>query len=443
MTDLLPEDKLPASWNDEARLNVLFAPFRSRSVNPKDWDTKMHFWKNLTFIYCTHHEKYSFTLPELTKIFTKNGRPPACLNVVVDDMVKSSEIKPIGDFLTKPSETWGSWAADTFIKKPVVWSFKKLKDSVMTPDTNVRYIHVLAIEKNATELCNNLPEDFDMKVIDLKEVVKVLEIKNDENLHFIIHYLNCEKKISLKEVHSGREIVTLVKFCNKNFCDITDGDVDLYTLEVSEKTLLETVDKLEEQANKLIKEVKNYLLAGKKQLAKISLRKKHELERTIEKRVHALHNIQILISRLKDADTDGQVLASYQKALAGLRRTFNEKGLNEDAVSDTMLDLEEMMDVQKDIQEAMVFKTTDIANDRELEEELEDLLAEETAEKKDEGLELKDSKTSKEEVDDLEKELKDLELTSPPSESPGFSGVKKSDLNEKSEGKNVFLQTQE
>lgn len=63
------------------------------------------------------------------------------------------------------------------------------------------------------------------------------------------------------------------------------------------------------------------------------------------------------------------------------------------------------MDMQKDIQEAMVIQH-DIATDRELEEELEDLLVEEENSN--------DDGSTKE----LERELEELKIASPPKEPP-------------------------
>lgn len=62
----------------------------------------------------------------------------------------------------------------------------------------------------------------------------------------------------------------------------------------------------------------------------------------LEKRANTLHNIQTLLARVEDAQSDSEILDSYKTALARLRAMFNETGLTEESVSETMLELEEV-----------------------------------------------------------------------------------------------------
>lgn len=79
------------------------------------------------------------------------------------------------------------------------------------------------------------------------------------------------------------------------------------------------------------------------------MRKKHEIEKQITKRGNALQNVQILLSRIQDADQDTEVLESYKMALTSLRKTFKEGGLTEDAAVDTMIELSEVRVTNKTV----------------------------------------------------------------------------------------------
>lgn len=67
------------------------------------------------------------------------------------------------------------------------------------------------------------------------------------------------------------------------------------------------------------------------------------MEKTIEKRANTLQNVQTLLSRLQDVHTDAQILDSYKTALTNLRTTFSETGLTEESVSNTMIELGEVI----------------------------------------------------------------------------------------------------
>lgn len=264
--NFLPDDKLPDSWKDEVRVNVLFAPFRDKSVNPKDWETKLEFWKNLIFLYCTHNRVYSFTPTELSKIFMRKGRSPACLNVVIEQMYKENEIKPIEGFLQKPSETWSGWAAEVFLKKPVAWSFTKIKDMVVTPTDNINYVHIGAVESDGQKLLSNVPADVKSKITDVKALGEYLNFDIMEQLNLLLHFLHCKRKLSLKTLQNKKNCITLVKFHDGDkSTGISDKDVDIYTLEQSEKTLLDDMGKLEQQVVKLRDDAKTYLAKNQRQ----------------------------------------------------------------------------------------------------------------------------------------------------------------------------------
>ncbi|KAE8745422.1 hypothetical protein FOCC_FOCC007802 [Frankliniella occidentalis] len=159
---------------------------------------------------------------------------------------------------------------------------------------------------------------------------------------------------------------------------ITDVDRGIYTLSCNEKALLHYLERLENEKQDTLKQAKAYLAKGMRSTAKSCLRKKKELERVIEKRSNALDNVQVLLARIRDASSDSQVLESYQVGVAALKKTFKAAGLTEDDVANTMDDVKEVLDTHNEIQ-ALLAEPVDSNTDEGLEEELSDLLAEESA----------------------------------------------------------------
>ncbi|KAI4458104.1 charged multivesicular body protein [Holotrichia oblita] len=337
--NFLPPDKLPDCWNDESRINVLFAPFRDKSVNPKDWESKLEFWKNLIYIYCTHNHEYVFTYTELSKKFRKGGRSPACLGVVIEEMYKNGDIQTLNVFLQTPSESWSGWITDSFVKKPILWSFTKIKNSIIASDTNISYVHINAVESDSLKLLDKIP----------------LNMKNKQ----------------------------------------------------SEETLLNDIEKLENQITKLISDTKEYLAKGQRQSAKSYLRKKKDVEKVLEKRANTLHNIQTLLARVEDAHSDSEILDSYKIALTRLCTTFNETGLTEESVSKTMLELEEVLEIHDEIQASLAQQDTTV--DSELEKELAELL--ESDDTKETGI----KPNTDTDLDDIEKKMALLNIPTLPS----------------------------
>lgn len=78
--------------------------------------------------------------------------------------------------------------------------------------------------------------------------------------------------------------------------------------------------------------------------AKSALRKKHELEKRVDKKMNALHNIQILLEQIHETHNDAHVWEAYKNALTAFDATFKDNGLSESAIEDTMIKLSDVRD---------------------------------------------------------------------------------------------------
>lgn len=87
-TETLGKPMCDDSVKSDARLNVLYSPFRKKEVNPQDWESKMSYWKDCIDKWCFKCGKCIFTLNKLQSVFVRNGRPAMCLSTVLDNMLR-------------------------------------------------------------------------------------------------------------------------------------------------------------------------------------------------------------------------------------------------------------------------------------------------------------------------------------------------------------------
>ncbi|XP_044013983.1 uncharacterized protein LOC122856369 [Aphidius gifuensis] len=92
----------------------LVAEFCNRSVNPQDWNSKCKFREGI--------------------ITSWLRRSLLCLSTVVEEFYKKGEIT--SKHGNAPNTSWTSWAINTMVKKPVVWSFTKMKDILFITTKN-------------------------------------------------------------------------------------------------------------------------------------------------------------------------------------------------------------------------------------------------------------------------------------------------------------------
>ena len=66
-------------WSDDERMRVMFAPLRSKELNPESWNSKISFWTSLIQKWSEQSNKCSFTIRQLEKDFERDGISPHCL----------------------------------------------------------------------------------------------------------------------------------------------------------------------------------------------------------------------------------------------------------------------------------------------------------------------------------------------------------------------------
>lgn len=78
----------PNVWEDDTRMNVLFSPFREKSLNPTSWTQKMKFWIQIIEDEHKLTNKCILERKYLPQMFSRKGKLPCCLDTVLSEMLR-------------------------------------------------------------------------------------------------------------------------------------------------------------------------------------------------------------------------------------------------------------------------------------------------------------------------------------------------------------------
>lgn len=274
----LEESFYPDAWRDDSRMGVLLSEFRTRSVNPENYDSKMRFWKELIAKYCEHKGSGSVSIAELKRVFRRKGTSPYCLPVVFEAMMKDGLLQAKNEFSKASQESWGGWALDVLVKRPLGWGFGAVKDRLVgnVLDENAEFVcnEVIKMQSETIEKCIHKENKHNMLLSKsaLLDLVKNLNIQN-EGLDLVLQHLQRRQRIVMEKLPSEmeHEKKILVKFAAPGVLaqPITDIERSIYNLEQTEHELMKVIDKLEQNISDAMTTVKENLRQGKKQLAKL------------------------------------------------------------------------------------------------------------------------------------------------------------------------------
>ncbi|XP_063231773.1 charged multivesicular body protein 7 isoform X2 [Bacillus rossius redtenbacheri] len=349
---------MPDCWNDDIRMGALFSPFRKRSANPLDWESKLKFWESLIEKWCVCNKRSKISLQLLKKEFQRNGTTPLCLEIVVEEMLKNGTLVLHSDFVKfVPRETWTAWVVDMVVKRPAVWTFSKVLEALVSSsiEDETEYVHLPAIKAEA--------------LASARSGGGLWEVGDgEEETALAAHWLRRQGRAALCRAPGGGPL--LVKLGG---AELTELDLGRHALRCSERTLERHVEELEEQQGAARDQAREYLRRGMRHMAKSCLRKRRQLDQCAEKRLSALENVRHLLARLQDTESDAQVLEAYRTGVSALRRALGEAGLTEDTAATAVLQVQEVLDVHDEINAALS-QPIGSSVEEDLERELEGLL---------------------------------------------------------------------
>lgn len=343
-------------------------------------------------------------------------------------MLYEGNLQEKNAFMEQPKATWGSWMVDSFIYKPASWGFSKIKERIVGSSASSDTIFIVksSVQKQARLLQEHVRNRHTFNNIismdELMESAENIDGLSREGILMALQHLSVTSKSAYIEENkhftaTGDESANdhhklLIKFAepHQTAQPITEMERSIYNLENTEKYLLDTVNKKEQQLNELLLQVKNCLAEGKKQMAKTFLRKKHVCESELTKTMNILENIQTMLHRIQNSKSDKEIIQMYKMGSDSIKHIFANNGINLDSVHDIIEDMKEVIEEQEECQSALSapMRGLNEIDESDIENELLDLIKDNK--KKEEEPKPAEVKNKQQEVDimDLEMRLKKL-----------------------------------
>ncbi|KAH8378972.1 hypothetical protein KR009_002336 [Drosophila setifemur] len=380
--------KFPECWKDNAVMLQKFSMFRSRNWDTQEYDEKMIFWRELIANYLKFFGRPVFSLRDLQLQLMRGDRLPACLDTVVLELQREKQIRSYSEFEQDPANSWRGWLVNSLVKRPLTWSWYKLKHSIVAEDleasTLVEWIHLDVLNSTCDLIQKNVLPDSAGKLMHFeafKNLCKSQQIRihSDKDLCVCLLALNVRQVVGLEfKIEKGIRQIHLVKIPKKQGDDlnISKEDHAVHNLQNTQAQLLKQLEDLEEDIKLNDNKARQYMVENKRQIAKTYLRKRHLLEKNHERRSIALHNIESLLCSVDEAQNNGFVLDAYKIGSNTLKKVLSESGLKYDNVDEVLADVRDTLDQHREVQDVMAnsVQVEDVTQEEDqLEKELREL----------------------------------------------------------------------
>ncbi|KAJ3203022.1 Charged multivesicular body protein 7 [Entophlyctis luteolus] len=414
-------------WSKDERMAALFSRIPPRDVNPTVHDSRVRFWSK-TIVAAAQAGvllgpedscKLVFdSRPEaLATQFTRKGLSPLGMETVVAAMKSSGTLMAATLYLKRRGGLVGVNSAVTSDEQSVdgavnmdrvsafahaslafatgtVWrvmtavigSFgsifdedvegNQLKDCVVVP---------AVVEELAVRVCNRVRREAVYSTDYLRDVARLSAEENLTRVDTLVmlRCLEVTRKASvLYDSHGNPQFVKfLQRTTDATSNKITKADIGILRIVRTRAAIEKQIGALESRVSELSKSALAAVGEGQKTRALAHLRQKREVAAILDKRTGTLHTLEVILSKIQQAETDVEVLAAYDAGTKTLENILALPGMTLEAVSNTMESLEDALGQQDEIENALMQGNESIAENgdpkfsEELEKQLEDLVA--------------------------------------------------------------------
>ncbi|BFZ01887.1 hypothetical protein BsWGS_04927 [Bradybaena similaris] len=365
--------RLPAELDSDQQAAVLYSPFREMSLNPQSWMRKMKFWERLLLETALERRMVTVDVASLSLMFERKGIRPKCLGTVIEEMKKSGQIQSVEQY--RRPHSWLSWGFHKLLKQPLAWGVGQLFGTA-TSDTEV------FVWPAVVKLCHEVIQLYRSNVQDLlgDSLVSLAQLRSmcqtvipsDADFQIVLSQLEREHQITVLET-KDKELV--IQFCKRgeiSASPITEVDVQIYQIRLTESRLEKDIEALSLAADRLLNDARAHVREGSKIMAKHCLRKKRVLEATMDHRYACLSKLQDILQTIQDADTNEMVVKACAAGASIMRNVHQQ--LNVEGVEAVMDAVKDAIEVEEEIKQAMSSRLDGEDSD-ELERDLQELLA--------------------------------------------------------------------
>lgn len=211
--------------------------------------------------------------------------------------------------------------------------------------TEVRYIHLRMVRELGDIILSIAEIKKDIVLFPISEILEYCKSKtkkqiSEKTVRLVLEWLRHQKRVAFRK-SSNPNSELLIKISTQTVEEITEVEESMYKLSKQENNLIKEIELMEQEKLNIVNEAKSYLAKELRQMAKTRLKRKMELEKTIEKRAQALTNLRTLITSIEDAHSNSAVLSAYKTGSDVLKK-MGKDGLTEYTVRDVMDDINEV-----------------------------------------------------------------------------------------------------
>uniref|UniRef100_A0A182UW45 Charged multivesicular body protein 7 n=1 Tax=Anopheles merus TaxID=30066 RepID=A0A182UW45_ANOME len=307
----------------------------------------MKFWKDLILSSCRESGSSVVSVAILKERFRRKGTVPHCLNTVFYDMLSKREL--CSDILLKDHEKTG------------VYGF------------NLWTEHINIIENVvATHNLQNKTMKYEDFLIILFQSSNITRNGVDPPIIF----LEKEKRLTTKIVIIDDTKTFLIKFASIDGIaqPITNIEKSIYEIEQRENRLVEDITSIEHDISQTMEKVRQHIQNGQKQMAKIVLKKKHILEKSMQLKITALDTLQGILQKIHNCQSDKNVIKAYQLGTDALKNVLNTSGITIEELDNTLTDMKYVLEQHNEMLSMISAVPIDDIDELELELELGNLI---------------------------------------------------------------------
>ncbi|PRP89690.1 hypothetical protein PROFUN_00032 [Planoprotostelium fungivorum] len=352
--------------------SVFFSELPSKDDRPEAWDARIKSWTQILEEWSQLNNKFIFTIEGLADEFCKDGLRPICLAPIVDKMSRDGLLTTPQQILSY-TESWTWW----IIRKTISAVASPIR-SPGTPSKSTKFVMVNLLRRKAQSMLEandgHLTTVKKLKNQYVKEVMNVCPTPNElsqgldaEHVNLCLHYL----------APKGQG----VKFTSDRQ-GLRSADSEIMSVQLTLDLITEQMNQMEEEILLAQRQALKSKQQGQTNTALMHLKRSKHLQCIRDKRQASMANLEILIAKMEEFQTDEQIAQAMQIGVDGLKIQF--KKLNVDQVENIREELDEVLADQREVDqaiaganEAVMSSAGVLVDDEELERELEGLMKEE------------------------------------------------------------------
>ena len=386
----------PDEFKDAKKRSFLMREFRPRDANPEGYDDKLNFWIrsiNKWSFSSGLSSSVDFNVKQIREAFESDGQVPesSVIKLALYHMMSKGLIVKREDYVQslrqkiKNNSSWVSWGL-SHATKPISWGWSIVYGSssevpVETSDSLVSiddaFINMDSFEASANELFDSIVRNSNpciMRCDDVKSKYGISSVKLD----LILLYLESERKC-VQTTDCG---VRMVKFGSATVPNFTQTDLAKFKLDSAEKLIERDIQQLEDEKDKLDAEARAAVREKQKDKALKLLQKKRKTDVLILKKETQLDNIQHLMYQMSESSSQPLIVNAFKQAADVLKEDNKRSSMIHrtiDEVEDAVAERNEIMsDILRPLNDADL-RQYGLNDDELLERELNDLLADDSA----------------------------------------------------------------